>query len=63
MADGRRDPAYDLLEWSGRDNAEPPDLDLNRGAQILRALLSAWLGVHNAFVNVRGGRAVDQETK
>ena len=35
----------------------------NRGAQILRALLSARPGVRSAFVNVRGGGAVDQETE
>lgn len=31
--------------------------------KIVRALLSARLGVRSAFVNVRGGGAVDQETE
>jgi len=35
----------------------------NRGAQILRALLSAPLGVRSALVNGRREGAVDQETK
>src|SRR5262249_40297618 len=32
-------------------------------AQVLRAVLSARLGDRGAFVNVRGGGAVDQETE
>src|SRR5262249_14726116 len=41
----------------------PPSARGNRGAQILRALLSARPGVRGAFVHVRGGGAVDQGTE
>ena len=39
-----------------------PGLD-DRGEHILRRVLSAWLWMRIAFVNVRGGRAIDQETQ
>lgn len=35
----------------------------NGDKKILRAVLSSGLGLHNAFVNVRGGGAVDQQTQ
>src|SRR5258706_12709379 len=45
------------------DISIPSNSSNNRGALILRALLSARPGVRSAFVNVRGGGAVDQETE
>src|SRR5262249_35360399 len=35
----------------------------NRCEKSLRASLSPWLGVHSAFVDMRGAGAVDQETE
>ena len=40
------------LLWSG-----------SRGEKLLRALLSDTLVVYDPFVNVRGWRAIDQETQ
>jgi hypothetical protein len=73
---GRHGSSYDLLESSGRDNAEPPHLDLylwhslpqllcsgNCSPQNLRSLLSARFGLCIPFVNVRGGGTVDQEAE